>query len=457
VSICTSILSKNHHLKTQNRLKETKCLAFKELLPREEIVPLMKGENHRDRVFTPEVTLWAFLSQAIEEDKTQQAAVSRVVAAAIINGEPPPSVNTSAFSQARSNLQEESISLLARNTAQQVVEHLPKEWLWKQKQIKLVDGSTVSMPDTTSNQEVYPQSRSQKAGVGFPMARLVAIIDYATGVLLDLALGPCRGKETGEHALLRQLLPTLASNDLLIGDRYYSSFFLMAALIKQGVSGVFPLHHTRQSDFKTGTVLGKKDHIVSWKKPAKIPNWMTREEYDAFPDEISVREVAIEIKQPGVRAKTLILVSTLLDSLDVSKTALASLYSCRWFIEISLRAIKETMNMDILRGKTPSMIRKELWVHLLAYNLIRRWMAQAAWCTGKAVSTLSFKLTLQLLRPFESFALLVNPEQRNQLTHAIASKKVANRPGRNEPRRIKRRPKPFPLLQMARGLYKNVA
>lgn len=456
MSICTSILSKNHHLNAQNSLKERKHLAFKELLQKDEIVPLLKEQNHRERVYTPEVTLWAFLSQVIEEDKSLQAAVSRVIATAIINGEPVPSVNTSAYSQARSNLEEECISLLAQRTAQQVVEHLPKEWLWKQKQIKLVDGSTVSMPDTQSNQEAYPQSRGQKAGVGFPIARIVALIDYATGVLLDLALGPCRGKATGEHALLRQLLPTLTSNDLLIGDRYYSSFFLMAALIKQGVSAVFPLHHTRQPDFKTGTILGKKDHIVSWKKPAAKPNWMTREEYDAFPDEISLREVAVEIKQPGIRTKTLILVSTLLDSRDVSKTALASLYSCRWFIELSLRAIKETMKMDILRGKTPSMIRKELWAHLLAYNLIRKWMAQAAWCAGKAVSTLSFKLTLQLLRHFDSFALLIDPQQQNQLTQVIASKTVANRPGRSEPRRVKRRAKPFPLLQMARGLYNNV-
>jgi len=417
----------------------------------------MKGENHRNRIYTSEVTLWAFLSQAIEEDKSQQAAVSRVVATAIAKGEPAPSVNTSAFSQARSNLDEKSISLLAKNTAQQVVEHLPKEWLWRQKQIKIVDGSTVSMPDTPSNQEIYPQSNCQKAGVGFPIARIVALIDYATGVLLDLALGPCEGKETGEHALLRQLLSTLTPNDLLLGDRYYSSFFLMAALIMRGISGVFPLHHTRRPDFRTGTILGKKDHIVTWKKPSKVPNWMTREEYDAFPDEISVREIAVEIKQPGFRAKTLVLVSTLLDSREVSKTALASLYSCRWFIELSLRAIKETMSMDILRGKTPSMIRKELWIHLLAYNLIRRWMAQAAWSTGKAVATLSFKLTLQLLRAFDSFALLVTTEQRDQLTHAIASKTVANRSGREEPRRVKRRPKPFPLLQMARGLYKNVA
>jgi len=457
MSICTSILSKNHHVTTQNKLKEAKNLAFEELLPRAEIAPLMKGENHRNRIYTPEVTLWAFLSQAIEDDKSQQAAVSRVVATAIANGEAVPSVNTSAFSQARSNLDEASISLLAKKTAHYVVAHLPKEWLWKQKQIKLVDGSTVSMPDTPSNQAAYPQSNCQKAGVGFPIARIVALIDYATGVLLDLALGPCQGKETGEHALLRQLLPTLTSDDLLLGDRYYSSFFLMAILIKQGISGVFPLHHTRQPDFRMGTRLGKKDHIATWKKPKRIPTWMTPEEYDAFPDTLAVREVAVEIKQPGFRAKTLILVTTLLDSREVSKTALASLYSCRWFIELSLRAIKDTMSMDILRGKTPSMVRKELWAHLLAYNLIRRWMAQAAWSTGKAVATLSFKLTLQLLRDFDSFALSLTPQQRDQLAHSIASKTVANRPGRHEPRRVKRRPKPFPLLQMARGLYKNVA
>lgn len=457
MSICTSILSKNHHLNTQTKLKEGQNLAFQELLPKEVIVPLVKGDNHRERIYTPEITLWAFLSQAIEEDKSQQAAVSRIVATSIANGEPAPSANTSAFSQARSNLDEESISLLAKNTAQEVVAHLPKEWLWKQKRIKIVDGSTVSMPDTPSNQEAYPQSKCQKAGVGFPIARMVVLIDYATGVLLDLAQGPCKGKETGEHALLRQLLTTLTANDLLLGDRYYSSYFLMATLIMLGVSGVFPLHHTRHPDFRTGTILGKKDHIVSWKKPAKTPNWMTREEYDAFPSEISVREVAVEIKQQGFRAKTLILVSTLLDAREVSKTALASLYSCRWFIELSLRALKETMGMDILRGKTPSMIRKELWVHLLAYNLIRRWMAQAAWCSGKAVATLSFKLTLQLLRAFDSFALLVTPEQRDQIALSIASKTVANRPGREEPRRVKRRPKPFPLLQMARGLYKNGA
>ena len=202
MSICSSILSKNHHLNIQKQLNGTKHLAFKELLPKEEIIRPTKEQNSRDRLYTPEVTLWAFLSQAIEEDKSQQAAVSRVIATAIINGTQTPSANTSAYNQARSNLEEDSISLLAKKVANDVIERLPKEWLWKQKQIKIVDGSTLSMPDTQNNQEVYPQSRCQKAGVGFPIMRMVGIIDYATGVLMNLALGPCRGKETGEHALL---------------------------------------------------------------------------------------------------------------------------------------------------------------------------------------------------------------------------------------------------------------
>lgn len=338
-----------------------------------------------------------------------------------------------------------------------MVEHLPKEWLWNTKQIRIIDGSTVSMPDTPANQAAYPQSACQKAGVGFPIARLVALIDYATGVLLNCAIGACKGKGTGEHALLRQLLPTLSSKDLLLGDRYYSSFFLMASLIARGISAVFPLHHTRSVDFRNGTSLGTQDHIVSWKKPATVPNWMTREEYNEFPNDILVREVAVEIKNHGSRVKTMMLVSTLLDDVEVSKTALASLYSCRWFIELSFRDIKQTMGMNILRGKTPSMVRKEIWVHLLAYNLIRQWMAQAAWEKGKAVSTLSFKLTLQLLRELDSLAVLLTANQQQQLTHAIASKAVANRPGREEPRRIKRRPKPFDLLQMHRSFYKNAA
>jgi hypothetical protein len=206
------------------------------------------------------------------------------------------------------------------------------------------------MPDTLKNQEIYPQSRSQKAGVGFPIARIVAVIDYITGVVLDLAIGPCRGKQTGEHTLLRELLSLFGTDDIVMGDRYYPSYFLMAALIKQGVYGVFPSHHTRKPDFRLGKRLGKKDHIVSWKKPKK-PAWMEQSEYDAVPEEILVREVATEIKRHGFRTKMRVLVTILLDPVVYSASDLACLYCYRWFIELSLRSIKDTMQMGIFGSK----------------------------------------------------------------------------------------------------------
>lgn len=458
MSICTSFLSVNHQVNVISRLKNSKELPFSKVLTKEDLSRHMQDIKYRERTFSPEVTLWAFLSQAIEDDKSQQAAVSRIVAAAIAHGERPPSANTSAYSQARSRLSEKILATLTRETAQQIESSAPNEWRWKNKRIKLIDGSTLSMPDTPKNQDVYPQSKSQKPGVGFPIARIVAIIDYITGVVLDLAIGPCRGKQTGEHALLRELLSLFQTDDIVMGDRYYPSFFLMSALIKQGVSGVFPSHHGRKPDFRRGKRLGKKDHIVSWKK-SKKPAWMEQTEYDAAPDEILVREVATEIKRPGFRTEIRVLVTTLLDPVEYSASDLANLYCCRWFIELSLRSIKDTMHMGILRGKTPQMVRKEIWVHLLAYNLIRRLMAQAAWIHGKTVATLSFKLTLQITKAFQQAGLLNdnNPEIYEKLLEAINSKQVGNRPDRQEPRRVKRRPKPFPLLKKARGLYANVA
>lgn len=414
----------------------------------------MQETESRERVFTPEVTLRAFLSQVIDDDKSQQAAVSRVIATSIAQGKKPPSANTSAYSQARTRLSEDVVSTLTRVTAEEVVSNTPASWLWKKKRIKLVDGSTLSMPDTVKNQLEYPQPASQKKGVGFPIARIVIIIDYITGVLLNFAMGQYSGENTGEHALLRQLMSSFNTDDVMLGDAYYPSFFLMAMLIMRSISGVFPAKTARNSDFRKGKRLGKKDHIVIWKKPRR-PAWMTKEEYDEFPKEISVREVAIENIRPGFRTKKRVLVTTFLDPLEVSKTDLSELYDYRWFVELTLRSIKTTMQMDILRGKTPEMVRKEIWMHFLAYNLIRKIMAQAAWVHGKNVTSLSFKLALQTIRAFQQAGL--NPEQNEYFLQAIAYKKIANRPGRHEPRCVKRRPKTFPKLQKPRGLYKNAA
>ena len=275
---------------------------------------------------------------------------------------------------------------------------------------------------------------------------------------MDLAIGPYSGKETGEHGLLHQLLHVFQAGDVVLGDCYYASFFLIALLMQMGVDAVFPMHAARDCDFRRGKRLGKKDHLVSWKKPAK-PKWMELEAYEKFPDTITVREVAVSTGSKGFRANTRTMVTTFLDAKEVSKNDLDSLYTCRWFVEISLKAIKETMRMDILRAKTPEMVRKEIWAHLLAYNLIRKIMAQSASRYDKNPRCLSFKCAMQFIAAFrQSGNLSESSPSYENLLRAIAYKTVGNRPGRSEPRMIKRRPNAFPRLQNPRSFYhKKVA
>jgi hypothetical protein len=284
------------------------------------------------------------------------------------------------------------------------------------------------------------------------------VISLATGAVRDLAIGPYSGKGTGEHGLLRQLMNVFKSGDVVLGDCYYASFFLMAMLIQIGCDVVFPIHAARNSDFRRGKRFGKKDHLVNWQKPAR-PEWMDEEIYKSFPTFIEVREVSIINDRPGFRSKSRTVVTTFIKHSEVSKHDLEALYDCRWFVEINLFAIKQTMRMDVLRCKTPEMIRKEIWAHLLAYNLVRKIMAQAAIIYEKIPRQLSFKLALQIIFAFRQAGIFCENDKDvyNKMLRAIAYKKVGNRPGRSEPRMVKRRPKAFPRLQKARSLYQKEA
>jgi hypothetical protein len=275
--------------------------------------------------------------------------------------------------------------------------------------------------------------------------------------LLDLAIGTYAGKETGEHALLRQLLHVFTTGDVALGDCYYPSFFLMATLMQMGVDAVFPMHSARDCDFRKGKKLGKKDHAVQWKKPVR-PKWMDKATYDTFPSNIEVRELAVCTGTKGFRAQTKTLVTTFLDAKKYTKDDLSSLYDCRWFVEISLRSIKNTMSMDILRAKTPEMVRKEMWAHLLAYNLVRKIIAQSASQCGKIPRCLSFKCAMQLIFSFcQAGHLSATGQSYAYLLKAISCKAVGNRPGRSEPRVVKRRPKAFPKMQEPRSFYHQKA
>lgn len=243
--------------------------------------------------------------------------------------------------------------------------------------VSMVDGSTVSMPDTPENQRAFPQANTQKPGLGFPVARLVAIISLATGVVRDLALGPYKGKKTGETALVRALLDGLEPGEIMLGDRYFASYFMIAALRERGVDCLFRMHQRRKFDFHRGRRLGSEDHVVTWTKPAR-PEWMNEETYAQVPDELEIRELRFKVNRPGFRVNELVLVTTMIDGMQSTKEDLANLFLERWNIELDLRSIKDVLQMDVLRCMTPEMVEKEVWMHLLAYNLIRGVMAEAA-------------------------------------------------------------------------------
>ena len=397
---------------------------------------------HRERQYPPTMTLAMFLGQVMSADGSCQNAVDEAAVSRLLSGLPTGSVNTSGYCSARQRLPQEMVCTLARQTGELLGTQTPPGWLWQGRHVKLVDGTTVVMPDTEENQARYPQHGNQATGVGFPLARLVGVVSLADGAVLDVAMGPYQGKGSGEYGLFRQLKDAFVEGDVMLADGYYCSYFLIADLLARGVDVLFEQHGARHTDFRKGERLGTRDHRVHWTRPAARPDWMSLEEYRRYPREITVREVKVGKK---------VLVTTLLAPRKTPKAALKALYFQRWHVELDLRNIKTTLGMEALRCKTPDMCEKELWVYLLAYNLIRLLMAEAALQAGVLPRQLSFKHTLQIWVAWSQRQFLSNAnEDTATLFLLIAGIRVGNRPGRLEPRAVKRRPKPFPLLDKPR-------
>lgn len=336
-----------------------------------------------DAVYTPALTLWAFLSQVLfkDEQRSCAAAVARIVVLLVSLGRKPCSDNTGTYCRARAKLSERVLRRLVYQVADGCERTLPDDWRWKRKSVNLVDGFVVSMPDTPENQAAYPQSSSQQEGVGFPQLRGVVMLSFATAMVLGLEVGPCLGKETGETALLRTLLDRFQPGDVMLADRYFCSYFLICLLKERGVDVVSRLHQCRTADFRYGKRLGAGDHIVEWPRPPR-PDWMDEATYARMPASIEVREVEVAVPQPGLRPETIVVVTTLLDADEYTRDDMAKLYRGRWVAELDIRAIKCYLDMDVLRCKTPEMVRKEIWTCLLGYNLIRQTMLQAAYESG---------------------------------------------------------------------------
>jgi IS4 transposase len=413
-----------------------------------------------DRVFSPVVTLWVFLGQALAADQSCRAAVARLVAHRVARGLEPCSSETGAYCQARKRLPERFFAAVARRVGRNLDARVDRRWLWKGRRVCLFGGTTVSMPDTPANRAAYPLAYNQVPGTSFAIARVGAVIALSCGAILDLGICRYAGKGQGEVSLLRKLWDVLQPGDVLLGDRLMSGWADMLLLKRRGVDTVSRLSPHRRADFRKGKRLGKDDHLVQWQKPTSIRS-VDRQAYHALPDALTVREVRVRVQQAGFRTRSVVVVTTLLDPAQASKGELASLYRARWNNELDLRSIKVTLQMDMLRCKTPELVRKEIWTHVLAYNLIRAVMAQAAAGEGVPPRSISFTATLQVLEAFRP--LLADRAHRGaahraavyeQLLRAIAVHRVADRPDRFEPRLAKRRHRRYDDLTRPRAEIK---
>lgn len=405
--------------------------------------------EYRERVYTPTDTLSMFMAQALNADRSCQHAVDEWFMSRQVAGLGAVSTNTGAYCRARQRLPIQMVRELTRHSALEMQERLPGKWKWKSRDVKMVDGTTLSMPDTQQNQSVYPQPKTQQPGVGFPLCRLVGMLDLSTGGVIDVAFGACEGKGSAEPGLLRTLLHNLKKGDVLLADAFFPSYFLLWTLQTMGVDCLCEQMggRARSTDFRKGISLGPRDHLIEYSKPVVKPDWLSQSEYDAAPATLQVRELRVSPRQ-NVKGK--ILVTTLCNASKYRKADLKSLYKDRWQIELNFRHIKTTLGMDVLSCHTPEMVEKEIWVYLLAYNLIRILMAQAALNAGCKPNEISFKHSIQLWLAWGRYAQVGNDEDWIALLIAIAEKRVSNRSGRIEPRQKKRRPKPFPWLKKPR-------
>lgn len=432
--------------RVKKHTEQVDAFSFFNLLTSPELFAVVEQSlpEHRERLFPPTETLSMFLCQAMSADRSCQNIVNAMAVQRSVNGLPRISTYTGSYCKARQRLPMSLVSELVRCTGTLIDQQLPQDWRWQGRRVRLIDGTTVTLPDTPENQALYPQPGGQKPGLGFPICRLVGIVCSASGSVVDAAMGPFKGKGADEQTLLRSLLDSFEPGDVVVGDAYYGGYFLLAELISRGVDVVFEQMgaRRRKTDFRTGQKLGSKDHLITYRKPGKKPDWMTEQCYCQAPDALTVRELKVGNK---------VLVTTMLAAKQASKVSLKQLFKDRWHVELDFRNIKTTMGMETFSCRSPQMVEKEMWVYLLAYNLIRLVMAQSASLVDILPRQISFKHSLQIWLAFrQQQGSLIDENNLACLCVLIAENTVGHRPGRIEPREVKRRPKPYKLLSRPR-------
>ena len=438
------------------RFARNEGLPFADILTEASIRDVLNehGVQYRDRVFNPVTTIWGFLSQVLSEDHSCRDAVSRIIAHRAANGITVCSPNTASYCNARSRIHTSVLSTLAKRTAEELHTRVGAQWKWNGRSVFIFDGSSVSMPDTPQNQQRYPQPPQQAKGLGFPLARIGVLLSLATGACHDLAIAPYQGKGTGETNLFRQMYDTLKPGDVVLADALFDDYFIACELCNRGIDIVAHAQYERAGSW---TVESRPDgDLLVWQRPNK-PRGMTGEQYRSYPKQLVMREVSVDARDENNRVSQFKVVTTIL-ARSIAGQQIGDLYDRRWDGEVDIRSIKSTMQMDVLRCQTPDMVHKEIWTHLLAYNLLRTVMAVAAHENDIEPRQVSFKGAKQALTAFAPKIEAARPEDRARLIDAmlttIAYHRVGDRPGRWEPRARKRRPKPAARLTQPRPIAK---
>jgi hypothetical protein len=438
------------------RFARNEGLPFADILTEASIQEVLNEHSvtYRDRVFSPVTTIWGFLSQILSEDHSCRDAVSRIIAHRATKGMAVCSPNTASYCTARSRIPTRVLSTLAKRTAEELHTSVDDRWKWIGRSVFILDGSSVSMPDTPENQAMYPQPPNYKPGLGFPLARITVLLSLATGACHDLTIAPYAGKGTGEKTLFRRMYDALKPGDVVLADALFDDYFIACELCNRGIDLVAHAHFERVG---SRTAESRPDgDILVWQRPNK-PHGMKGEKYRTYPKQLLMRQVTVDARDKNNRVQQFKVITTILTP-SIDGQQIGALYEHRWKGEVDIRSILCTMQMDILRCKTPDMVHKEIWIHLLAYNLLRTVMAVAANENDIEPRQVSFKGAKQAVTAFAPKIEAAQPDDCGRLIDAllstIAYHRVGDRPGRWEPRARKRRPKKAVRLMQPRHIAK---
>jgi Transposase DDE domain len=439
---------------------------LEDCLSPEDILAGADGYCWRDRIWNPVLTFWTFLVQVLHPGSPCREAVALVLADQAVQSRRRISPDASAYCQARQRVPLSIFATALHKVGRRLQAKVQGQYLWHGRRVRLVDGSSCSMPDTPDLQEAFGQPDGQKSGCGFPVARIVAMFCWATGAVLDVVIGAYRSSEL---TLVHPLWDHLKRGDIVLADRFYCTYVILAELLAHGCEAVFRLHggRSRTMDFRQGRCLGRQDRLMTWDRPTVCPRGLSREQWMSLPEHLTIRVIRFSTDVPGFRSRTILVATTLLDPVAYPVEEIAALYGDRWTVELRLRDIKTTMQMDVLRGKSPDVVRKEILMHLLAYNLIRTLMWQAAQKHGRPLHRLSFAGAVQHLNALAPYLWLYAGTDRSGVLYGlllewIARDTLACRPGRIEPRAVKRRPKQYdrlnkPRYELRRALLRKTA